>query len=85
MEGQRGYNYSSQEPSYQPRREELLRLDFHPSNRWRLAARYMHNQDDREIAYGTPGLFGSTVPTFEGRGGHSLPSAVAAPTTLTFE
>jgi hypothetical protein len=37
VEGQAGYNFSSQAPANQPRREELLRLDFHPSDRWRFA------------------------------------------------
>jgi hypothetical protein len=67
VEGQKGYNYSSQEPLSWPRREELLRIDFHPSDRWRLAARYMHSKDDRESPYGTgPAGMVSNVPNMDG-------------------
>jgi hypothetical protein len=54
--GAGGLNYRSQTPSDMPRREELLRLDYQPAERWRLTARYMHNADTRRLPYGSVGL-----------------------------
>jgi hypothetical protein len=69
VEGQAGYNFSSQAPADQPRHEELLRLDFHPSDRWRLAGRYMESKDGQELPYGPPEAVGvfSNVPVVAGR------------------
>jgi hypothetical protein len=64
--GNRGFNYRSQEPGNQPRREELLRVDYHPSDRWHFMGRYMQNQDDRQLPYGVNWAAGANVPTFQG-------------------
>jgi hypothetical protein len=47
-----GINYQSQTPSNIPRREEILRLDFQPSDKWRVTGRYMHNKDSEVLPYG---------------------------------
>jgi Carboxypeptidase regulatory-like domain len=52
VNGQSGFNYTSQEPTARPRREELLRLDFHPSDNWRFTGRYMQNTDEQDQPYG---------------------------------
>jgi hypothetical protein len=46
-------NYRSQAPTEAPRREELLRLDLQPSDRWRFTGRYMRNKDFQDRPYGT--------------------------------
>src|ERR1044071_9221403 len=51
--GTSGINYSSQAPNNQPRREDLLRLDFQATDNWRFTGRYMKKKDDQEQAYGT--------------------------------
>jgi hypothetical protein len=56
--GSSGINYTSQAPTNAPRREELLRLDYQASDRWRFAGRYMQKADTQEQPYGTP-LVGS--------------------------
>jgi hypothetical protein len=51
--GSSGINYSSQEPDNQSRREEMLRLDFQPTDKWRFMGRYMRNRDTRKMPYGS--------------------------------
>ena len=63
--GQVGYNYASQTPSDQPRREELIKFDYVASDSWRLAGRYMQNTDNRKLPYGLAGL--ANVDTVDGR------------------
>jgi hypothetical protein len=53
FEGGSGINYRSQAPNNQPRREELLRIDFQPTDRWRVTGRYMRNKDLQDLPYGT--------------------------------
>jgi hypothetical protein len=50
--GQRGYNYASQTPSEQPRREELMRGDYQLNQNWRFTGRVLHNKDNRSLPYG---------------------------------
>ncbi len=64
VEGQKGYNYKSQAPANQPRREELIRVDYHVSDSWRLAARYMQHSDNQDLPYGTGP--NANVDTLEG-------------------
>jgi len=47
------YNYTSQEPSKYPRREDIVRLDWQMASRTRLSARFVYNKDDQQFAYGT--------------------------------
>jgi hypothetical protein len=51
--GSLGINYRSQAPDDQFRREEMLRLDFQPTDKWRFMGRYMRNTDRRKMPYGT--------------------------------
>jgi hypothetical protein len=63
--GASGINYSSQSPADQPRREDLLRLDYHPSDRWRLSARYMHKTDTQGQPYGALGASSNNLDTVD--------------------
>ena len=65
-----GVNYTSQEPSDRPRREDLIRLDFQPSDKWRFTGRYMNTKDNEVQAYGT---------TWAGSGSDQLPMPVLHP------
>jgi hypothetical protein len=65
-----GVNYTSQNPSDRPRREDLIRLDFQPTDKWRFTGRYMNTKDDEVQAYGT---------TWAGSGSDQLPMPVLHP------
>jgi hypothetical protein len=47
------YNFTSQEPSKYPRREDIVRVDWQPRPQTRLSARFVYNKDDQQFAYGT--------------------------------
>ena len=49
-----GVNYTSQASDSSSPREDLIRLDFQPSDNWRFTGRYMHTKNDTTQAYGTP-------------------------------
>ena len=51
--GGNAYNYSSQVPSEYPRREDIVRVDWQPSNQTRLSGRFIYNKDEQRFAYGT--------------------------------
>jgi outer membrane receptor protein involved in Fe transport len=65
-----GYNYVSQDSSDQPRRQDLLRLDWQASDRWRFNGKWLHTGGTNVTPYGggTTGFstnlpqFGSTNP-----------------------
>ena len=65
-----GYNYVSQDSSDQPRRQDLLRLDWQASDRWRFNGKWLHTGGTNITPYGggTTGYstnipqFGSTNP-----------------------
>jgi Carboxypeptidase regulatory-like domain len=57
-------NFSSQVPDNRPRREDLLRMDFQATDKWRVTGRYMKNKDEWHQAYGT---------TWAGAGSNNLP------------
>jgi hypothetical protein len=48
-----GRNYRSSASSDAPRREELIRLDFQATDRWRVTGRFMRNKDLAFQPYGT--------------------------------
>jgi hypothetical protein len=48
-----GLNYRSQRPDDAPVRQDLIRLDFQPTDRWRVTGRYMRNKDLAFRPYGT--------------------------------
>jgi hypothetical protein len=62
-----GINFTSQDPNDAPRREDLLRLDFQPTDSWRFTGRYMKTKEDILQAYGT---------TWAGNGSNELPMPV---------
>jgi hypothetical protein len=47
------YNFTSQEPSKYPRREDILRMDWQVGDNTRLSGRWVHNYDAQQFAYGT--------------------------------
>ncbi len=47
------YNFTSQEPSNYPRREDIARVDWQITPRTRLSGRFVYNKDDQQFAYGT--------------------------------
>jgi hypothetical protein len=63
--GGSGLNFTSQEPDSPKRREDLLRMDFQPTDKWRVTGRYMKNKEDIMQAYGT---------TWAGNGSDQLPT-----------
>ena len=60
-----GVNFQSQDSDNAPRREDLIRLDFQPTDKWRVTGRYMHTKEDIVQAYGT---------TWAGNGSDQLPT-----------
>ena len=62
-----GLNFTSQDPNSAPRREDLLRMDFQPTDAWRVTGRYMNTQENILQAYGT---------TWAGNGSNELPTPV---------
>src|SRR5262249_16673879 len=48
-----------------PRREDLLRMDFQPTDKWRVTGRYMKDKENILQAYGT---------TWAGNGSDQLPT-----------
>jgi hypothetical protein len=48
-----GFNYTSQTSDNYPRREDMIRIDFSPSNDWRIFGRYVNNSDAITSQYGS--------------------------------
>jgi hypothetical protein len=63
--GGSGLNFTSQVPDQAPRREDLLRMDFQPTDNWRITGRYMKDKEEILQAYGT---------TWAGNGSDQLPT-----------
>jgi hypothetical protein len=63
--GGSGLNFTSQNPNSSPRREDLLRMDFQATDKWRITGRYMNTKEDILQAYGT---------TWAGNGSDQLPT-----------
>jgi hypothetical protein len=59
-----GINYTSQNPNSSPQRQDLIRIDFQPTDQWRITGRYMHTKYNQTQAYGT---------TWAGNGSDQLP------------
>jgi hypothetical protein len=51
--GSNGNNYTSQAPTDAPRGQQLLRLDFQPSDQWRITGRYLRSTNEQDQPYGT--------------------------------
>ena len=60
-----GENYTSQVPNESPRREDLLRVDYQVTDKWRVTGRYMNTKEELLQAYGT---------TWAGNGSDHLPT-----------
>ena len=60
-----GYNYTSQDSSDQPRRQDLVRIDWQASSRWRVNGKWLHTGGNNITPYGggTTG-FGTNIPQF---------------------
>ncbi len=60
-----GYNYTSQDSSEQPRRQDLLRFDWQASNKWRFSGKWLHTGGLNIAPYGggTTG-FATNIPQF---------------------
>jgi hypothetical protein len=65
--GGSGINFTSQDPNESPRREDLIRLDFQATDKWRFTGRYMNTKENILQAYGT---------TWAGNGSDQLPMPV---------
>jgi hypothetical protein len=63
-----GMNFTSQEATDSPRREDLLRMDYQITDKWRVTGRYMNTNFNPLQAYGT---------TWAGNGSDQLPLPVA--------
>src|SRR6266487_2176845 len=63
--GGSGLNFTSQVPYQAPRREDLLRMDFQATDKWRITGRYMKDKEEILQAYGT---------TWAGNGSAQLPT-----------
>jgi hypothetical protein len=48
-----GLNYASQRPTKNPRREDMVRMDFQATNSWRVTGRFNNKKDNQEQPYGT--------------------------------
>ena len=48
-----GLNYASQRPTVNPRREDMIRMDFQATNSWRVTGRFNNKKDNAEQPYGT--------------------------------
>ena len=48
-----GLNYASQRPTVNPRREDMIRMDFQATNSWRVTGRFNNKKDNQEQPYGT--------------------------------
>jgi hypothetical protein len=62
-----GVNYTSQASDSNAPREDLIRLDFQPTDKWRITGRYMDTKNDTTQAYGTP---------WAGNGSYQVPMEV---------
>jgi hypothetical protein len=82
-----GFNYVSQEPTSQPERQDLLRLDWYPTTSWRVSGKVLNNKSDRLLPYGSF-VLQSNLPDYSisylfPRRGYSLTAAGSlGPTTF---
>jgi hypothetical protein len=60
-----GLNFTSQDPNENPRREDMLRMDYQVSDKWRVTGRYNNTTFNQLQAYGT---------TWAGNGSDQLPT-----------
>ena len=58
-----GYNYSTEQPSSQPQRQDLVRVDYNLSSKWRVYGRYIRVANDQVLPYGSF-VLGTNLPDF---------------------
>lgn len=58
-----GYNYITEQPSSQPQRQDLVRVDYNISSLWRLSARYVKVKNDQVLPYGSF-VLGTNLPDY---------------------
>lgn len=84
-----GINYASQAPTDNPRREDLVRLDFQATDNWRVTGRMMKTKNDQTQPYGTTwaGAGSNNLDTintlFETPGSNYMVSAVGVLNSTT--
>ncbi len=82
--GNKGFNFQSQVSDTKPRREDLLRLDYNLSQKWRLFGRWVNNTDVQTTNYDSfviQGNFAGVTPHTDARPAHSL--SLSATTIIT--
>jgi hypothetical protein len=82
-----GFNYVTQEPTNQPERQDLLRMDWNATEAWRVTGKILNDTSDRLLPYGSF-VLGTNMPPFAAtylfpRRGYSL-SAAASLNSSTF-
>ena len=60
---QTGFNYITEQPSSQPQKQKLLRVDYNLSSNWRMYGRYVKVGNDQVLPYGSF-VLGTNMPDF---------------------
>ncbi len=58
-----GYNFISEVPSSQPQIQDLIRIDYNLTSRWRVSGRYVKVKNDQVLPYGSF-VLGSNIPDY---------------------
>ena len=58
-----GYNYSTEQPSSQPQRQDLLRIDYNITDTWRVSGRYIKVKNVQVLPYGSF-VLGTNLPDY---------------------
>ena len=53
ISGFNGYNYQTEQPSSQPQRQDLVRIDYNLSEKWNVHGRYVKVKNDQVLPYGS--------------------------------
>ncbi len=73
--GNKGFNFQSQVSDTKPRREDLIRLDYNLSSKWKVFGRWVNNTEVQTTNYDSfviNGNFGGVTPHTDNRPAHSL-------------
>ena len=58
-----GYNYITEQPSSQPQIQDLIRIDYNLSSKWRAYGRYVKVKNDQVLPYGSF-VLGTNLPDY---------------------
>jgi len=58
-----GFNYGTQQPSSQPRIQDLIRLDYNISSNWRTYGRFVNVKNNQVLPYGSF-VLATNIPDF---------------------